>query len=76
MSDFLLLSEAQMRRIEPYSRCRTVFRASMTGASSVGSSLSSAMDCAGATRRRTMARTRRSIIVPSGGEGLECSLGF
>jgi hypothetical protein len=33
LSDLWLLSEAQMRRIEPYFHCRTAFRGSMTGAS-------------------------------------------
>jgi len=31
MSDLILLSKAQMRRIEPYFHCRTGFPRSMTG---------------------------------------------
>ena len=33
MSDLLLLSEAQMRRIEPYFPCRTAFRGSLIAVS-------------------------------------------
>ena len=67
MSDLIWLSEAQMRRIEPYFPLshgipRVDDRRMVSGLFSL-----SGTGCAGETRRTTMARTRRSTIVSSAG---------
>ena len=74
MSDLIWLSEAQMRRIEPYfSRFPTVLRGSMIVGSSAVSSSSSGTACGGAMRPLNTDRPRRSITALSGGAGLACS---
>ena len=76
MDDLFLLSEVQMRRIEPFFPLshgiprvddRRVIR---------GSSLSLGMDCAGAMLRATTVRTRRSTIGSYAGAVLACSTRF
>ena len=65
MSDLFWPLQAQMRRIEPFFRFRTVFPVSMTGAWRPGSSSSSGMVFAGAMRLRRMGRRRRSTTASS-----------
>ena len=76
MTDLFLLSQAQMRRIEQY------FPLSHGIARVDDRRIVSAIvfviknGCVGATRRATMARTRRSIIGSSAGAAWACSTRF
>jgi transposase len=76
MSDLMLLSEAQMRRIEPYFPLshgvpRVDDRLILSGII-----LFCVTGCGGVTLQGSMARTRRSITVSSDGAGSVCSIGF
>jgi transposase len=76
MSDLMLLSEAQMRRIEPYFPLshgvpRVDDRLILSGII-----LFCATGCDGATRQGTMVRTRRSTIASSAGAGSGYSIEF
>ena len=69
MSDLIWLSEAQMRRLEPYFPLSHGVHGSMTVGSSAASSSSSGTAWDGAMRPPTMVRRRRFIIASSGGAG-------
>ena len=76
MSDLMLLSEAQMRRIEPYLPLSH-------GVSRVDDRLILSRiifvlrkGCGGATLHENMARTRRSTTASSAGAGSACSITY
>ncbi len=76
MSDLLLLSEAQMRQIEPYFPLshgvpRVDDRLVLSGIIFV-----LRMGCGGVTHPGNMVRTRRSTTISSVGAGSACSTGF